>query len=262
MTSIDKFKFFKYTLIFASIVGLLKIIPRTNLDTKDVLVSSIVLFAFYILIDNVFINPSCKIENLVSVGNSDKNKIKKHKKDDTDDIFYKHDEDEYDNYKDKRKYPKDDKDDKDDEYDNDGYESNKPIKYKPGPCKDCVERDYDSDNFEKYKYKIHRKYEANGSREKDGVMTTEVEYSDYNILPVHKEDRNDYEWGYTILPPEKWYPIPPHPPICVTDKPSEIYPVTTTGGGVLLKEWDSCRRITPGDVVNIDYAKDKLNSGR
>jgi len=257
MTLIDKFKFFKYTLIFASIVGLLKIIPRTNLDTKDILVSSIVLFALYILIDNIFINPSCKIENLVNIGKtkteSDK-LIKKHKKDDTDDVFYKHDEDEYDNYLDRRKYNDND--------DNDGYESKKPIKYKPGPCKDCVERDYDSDNFETYKYKIHRKYAANGSREKDGVMTSEIEYSDYNILPVHKEDRDDYEWGYTILPPEKWYPIPPHPPICVTDKPSEIYPVTTTGGGVLLKEWDSSRRITPGDVVNIDYAKDKLNSGR
>jgi hypothetical protein len=213
------------------------------------------------LVDNIFINPSCKVENLTNVGKT----IPK-KKDDTDDIYYKHDEDEYDNYADRKKFTdkKNDKDDndEDDKYDNDGYESKKPIKYKPGPCKDCVERSYDDDDFEKYKYKIHRKYDASGSREEDGVMKTEIEYSDYNILPVHREDRDDYEWGYTILPPEKWYPIPPHPPICVTDKRSEIQPMTTTGGGVLLKEWDSCRRITPGDVVNIDYARDKLNSGR
>jgi len=261
MQLIDKNIFVKYSVVFVAIVILLKMIPRTNLDFKDIMVSSVVLFSLYMLVDNIFINPSCKVENLTNILNNPK------KKDDTDDIYYKHEQDEYDTYEDRKKFPNkknsdDNNFDNDDNYDNDGYESRKPINYKPGPCKDCVSRTYDNDDFEKYKYKIHRKYDASGSREKDGVMKTEIEYSDYNILPVHREDRDDYEWGYTMLPPEKWYPIPPHPPICVTDKRSEIQPMITTGGGVSLKEWDSCRRITPGDVVNIDYARDKLNSGR
>ena len=64
MPSFDKNKLTKYGLVFVSIMVLLKLIPRTELDLKDIVVSSIVLFSLYILIDNIFINPSCKMEKL------------------------------------------------------------------------------------------------------------------------------------------------------------------------------------------------------
>lgn len=245
MPSIDKNKLTKYGLVFASIMVLLKLIPRTELDLKDIVVSSVVLFSLYILIDNIFINPSCKMEKLSGsvvkdIDNHDE--LNDELNDNVDEPIIKDNKQRETN-----KYKNSDK---------------KIIDYKPGACTNCVTRTYDEGDFEKYKFKVHRKYEANGSREEDGVMESEIEYTDYNSLPVHKEDKEDFEWGYTILPPEKWFPVPPHPPICVSEKRCDIQSSVTTGGGVLLKEWDSCRRITPGDVINIDYAKDKLNSGR
>lgn len=101
------------------------------------------------------------------------------------------------------------------------------------------------------------------SRAKDGVATSDMVYTDYNHLPVADGYQSHaYEYGDWFLPPEKWYPQPPNPPVCVTDKRCPVCPVYTTGAPVDVKEWFNSSRITPPDVINTDYVKQKLNAGR
>ena len=138
-----------------------------------------------------------------------------------------------------------------------------PEAMKPGECKDCVKKSVDEFGMDTYIYKTNtQKYATGPTRATDGVMATETQYTDYNILPVTPEDSKLYEYGYSFLPPEKWFPVPPHPPVCVSEKRCPVCPVTTTGTPVDMKEWNDSRRITPGDVINVDYAREKLNSGR
>lgn len=104
---------------------------------------------------------------------------------------------------------------------------------------------------------------ANGSRDKNGTLNNELPYTDYNHLPMADSYKpSDFEYGDSFLPPEKWYPQPPFPPLCVSEKRCQVCPVFTTGTPVDVKEWNSSRRIMPPDNINIDYIKDKLNSGR
>lgn len=94
------------------------------------------------------------------------------------------------------------------------------------------------------------------------VLTDEMPYTDYNHLPMADGyDSRDYEYGYSFLPPEKWYPQPPNPPVCVVEKKCPVCPILTTGGPVDMKEWNSSRRITQPDNINVNYVNDKLNSG-
>ena len=108
-------------------------------------------------------------------------------------------------------------------------------------------------------YRPERKYETEGSR--SGVMTNEMIYTDYNIVPVPR-DKTNYEYGYTFLPPSEWYPRPQNPPICVAEKSCPVCPIMAVGAPVDLKEWHETTRITPGDQVNTKYLREKLNSGR
>ncbi len=134
---------------------------------------------------------------------------------------------------------------------------------KPGECVDCVKKTTDEYGMDSYVYKTPaQKYESGPTRSQVGVMDSQTQYTDYNILPVTPEDSRLYEYGYSFLPPEKWFPVPPHPPICVTEKKCPVCPVTTTGTPVDMKEWNDSRRITPGDMVNVDYVRDVLNAGR
>lgn len=102
----------------------------------------------------------------------------------------------------------------------------------------------------------------NGSRFEDDMITNEMNYTDFNTLPVDQESASLFEYGDSFLPPDKWYPVPPHPPVCVAEKRCPVCPITTTGTPVDAKEWNDSRRITPADNINVDYIKDKLNSGR
>jgi hypothetical protein len=70
------------------------------------------------------------------------------------------------------------------------------------------------------------------------------------------------EYGYTFLPPANWYPTPPHPPVCVTEKRCPVCPIFTNGSSTDLKQWNESRRITPPDNIDVDAVTDKLNSGR
>jgi hypothetical protein len=102
-----------------------------------------------------------------------------------------------------------------------------------------------------------------GSRYTDDVITNEMEYTDFNTLPVPTNLSNyDFEYGDSFLPPDKWYPVPPHPPVCISEKRCPVCPITTIGTPIDVKEWDQSRRITPPDSINVKYIKEKLNSGR
>jgi hypothetical protein len=102
-----------------------------------------------------------------------------------------------------------------------------------------------------------------GSRSQDGVVANESQYSytDFNNLPV-KLNEGSFEYGYSFLPPENWYPTPPHPPVCVSEKTCPVCPVYTNTDYIDLKEWNPSRRITPPDRINVKYIEEKLNSGR
>ena len=103
-----------------------------------------------------------------------------------------------------------------------------------------------------------------GSRAQDDVMKNETQYSyiDLNTLPnVSPLNTGSFESGYSFLPPAQWFPVPPHPPVCVAEKQCPVCPVFDNGT-VDLKEWDSSRRISPPDQMNVKAIEEKLNSGR
>lgn len=227
-------KLIRYIIIFSGIVALLKVIPNTSMAIKDIVVLSIVLFALYIIVENVFTKASlCGTEKLEGNVSQKPTPIQV-----------------------PIQMPKPTPS-----------PEAKPVIddasiMKPGECKNCVAKTVDENGFDSYTYKVNRKYETGPTRSGADVMPSEVQYTDYNILPVTPEDSKLYEYGYSYLPPEKWFPVPPHPPICVTEKRSQINPILSTGTPVDMKEWNDSRRITPGDMINVDYVKDKLNSGR
>jgi hypothetical protein len=88
-----------------------------------------------------------------------------------------------------------------------------------------------------------------------------VQNMDYNNVPM-SDDSGSFESGYSFLPPEKWYPVSPHPPVCVTEKKCPVCPVSTGGTYVDLKEWDQSRKISSPDQINVQRVEEKLNSGR
>lgn len=105
---------------------------------------------------------------------------------------------------------------------------------------------------------------SSGSRTRDGVMKESE--ARYNVVSYHTVPPNlnkgSFEYGYSFLPPANWYPTPPFPPVCVAEKQCPVCPGYTTGTNVELKEWDSARRITAPDEINVRYVEEKLNSGR
>ena len=105
--------------------------------------------------------------------------------------------------------------------------------------------------------------EAKGSRSEDGTLNDEMAYNyrDYNTLYVDPNE-GSFETGYSILPPKDWFPVPPHPPVCVSEKVCPVCPVYTNGTNLDLKEWNDSRRITPPDNINVNVVREKLNSGR
>ena len=114
-----------------------------------------------------------------------------------------------------------------------------------------------------YTYEPKYKYPHNGSRMQDGIITTEMSYTDYNTLPLGANvNSQNSDFSYSFLPPDKWYPVPPHPPVCITEMKCPVCPVSSDSSTVDLKEWNDARRVTPGDAVNTKYLNEKLNSGR
>jgi hypothetical protein len=117
--------------------------------------------------------------------------------------------------------------------------------------------------YQGHTYNAVRKYPSTGSRMEDGVLPNEMPYTDYNSLPIGADINTKVDdFSYTFLPPDKWYPVPPHPPVCIAEKQCPVCPVTTTGSTANLKEWSEASRVTPGDQINTTYLNEKLNSGR
>jgi hypothetical protein len=112
------------------------------------------------------------------------------------------------------------------------------------------------------KFTTDTQVEAVGSRQKDDVMSDEVKYYDLNSLPIEGINSGSFEAGYSFLPPDRWFPVPAHPPICVCEKRCPVMPSPTSGLPVDLKDWNQTRRITQPDNINTSYIKEKLNSGR
>jgi hypothetical protein len=105
--------------------------------------------------------------------------------------------------------------------------------------------------------------ERAGSRAQDGIVTDDMSYdTDYNHLPMATGyDSRDYEYGYSFLPPEKWYPTPPFPPVCIQEKQCPVCPMNTSGSPVDMKEWNNSIKILQPDNINTRFIK-KLNAGR
>lgn len=96
-----------------------------------------------------------------------------------------------------------------------------------------------------------------------GTLDDEVPYGDYNHLPMAAGYKShDYEYGYNYIPPEKWYPQPVRPPICVTNFRSPVYASLANGTPTDVKEFYAADRITQPYRMNTAYVEQKLNSGR
>lgn len=105
--------------------------------------------------------------------------------------------------------------------------------------------------------------ERSVTRQESGIISNEIDYTDYHHLPLADGyDVGSFEYGYSFLPPEKWYPEPPFPPLCVSEKRCPVLPAYTTGTPLDVKEWNEARRVTPPDNIKTSYIKEKLNSGR
>jgi hypothetical protein len=97
----------------------------------------------------------------------------------------------------------------------------------------------------------------------EGDVDNDLIYGDYNNLIVGAGylSRAD-EYGYSFLPPEKWYVAPVRAPICVTDRPSTVYPNLANGTPVNLKEFQSASKFTQPAQINVAYIEERLNAGR
>ena len=249
-------KITRYIVVFFGILLLLKTIPNTTMQNKDLFVSTIVLFSLYIVVENVFTKASLcgTSENMTNLPKNESdffiNKVELPILENTKPAYNPNDLVKKTSSTGQSESQK-------------NIDPATGLEMKPGECVDCVRKTSDEYGMDTYMYRTDtQKYESGPTRAEADVMKSEMQYTDYNILPITKEDSKLYEYGYSFLPPEKWYPTPAHPPVCVSEKRSPVFPIATTGTPVDMKEWDDSRRITPGDVINIDYARDKLNSGR
>jgi hypothetical protein len=94
-------------------------------------------------------------------------------------------------------------------------------------------------------------------------LNSELKYGDYNYIgPLNKGMINK---AYTFISPTNWYPIPPFPPVCVTNKRCTTSPVVISDGNdymnfAALEDFDNARRFTGDMGINIDYIKNVLNN--
>jgi hypothetical protein len=84
-------------------------------------------------------------------------------------------------------------------------------------------------------------------------------YSDFNRLPPSFYDK-DFEYGYSFIPPRDWYPIPPYPPVCVSNSTTPVQPVYLDTMTMDLKEWHETQKITPPDQINTAFITKEINS--
>lgn len=97
----------------------------------------------------------------------------------------------------------------------------------------------------------------NGTR--DDMLVNNFRYSDFNRMPP-SFNQNDFEYGYSFIPPKDWYPLPPYPPVCVSSTTCEAQPVYTDDTTMNLKRWHETQKFTQPDSINTEYIKNELNS--
>jgi hypothetical protein len=72
----------------------------------------------------------------------------------------------------------------------------------------------------------------------DELLKINYSFDDYNHVPMGDGiNTGNFEYGFSYLPPDKWYPQPAFPPICVTNRNSYVLPSNTTGVPLNVKEW-------------------------
>lgn len=95
------------------------------------------------------------------------------------------------------------------------------------------------------------------------AQNNELKYGYYNYIgPLNKGMINK---DYTFISPENWYPIPPHPPVCVTNKNCTTCPIQIVDGKdymsfATVEDFDKARRFTGSMNINTEYVKKVLNN--
>lgn len=114
-----------------------------------------------------------------------------------------------------------------------------------------------------YKYYADIFTRSVGAPPANEALTNELKYGDYNYIgPINKGMINK---DYTFVSPTNWYPIPPHPPVCVTNKSCTTCPIQISDGKDYMNyaswsDFDQARRFTGDMNINIDYVKNVLNN--
>jgi len=134
------------------------------------------------------------------------------------------------------------------------------------------ENDYEKNKYKKDAFNVvvePRKYrgaenlnqigEKNGLT-RDDTLVNQFIYSDFNRLPPSFV-KNDYEEGYSFMPPKDWFPIPVYPPICSSSRSCLVQPVYTDDSTMNLKDWKETQRIIT-DNINTDFIKEVLNNSQ
>lgn len=116
---------------------------------------------------------------------------------------------------------------------------------------------------EGYKYYSDIFTRSVGAPPASEALTNELQYGDYNYIgPINKGMINK---DYTFVAPTNWYPIPPHPPVCVTNKSCTTCPIQISNGKDYMQwasweDFDQARRFTGDMGINVDYVKNVLNN--
>ena len=202
MNNLDTSKLIRYSVVLVGIFGLLKLIPRVHIETRDAIISTIVLFALYVFVENVFIKPNnCTTEKLDgTVGNNQNMPDSKQVS-----SLFNSMMNNQSNVKSPivqspassptmsspsaipapSAIPSNDV-----SSESVAFPSTSPYNtdgLKPGGCKDCVKKTVDSEGMVAYKYRTDtQKYTSGETRADAGVMKAdnEMQYNDYFIMPI------------------------------------------------------------------------------
>jgi hypothetical protein len=122
--------------------------------------------------------------------------------------------------------------------------------------------------IEKYLERLFKEgkyFDKNGLLQ--NVMNNDMRYNqltDSQIQPLGSNDmtmNNSWENDYVLLNTDKWKVPVTNPYKCKQEKECPICPSLTNGYPVNVKDFNEARKIMPPDNINVDYIKDKLNSG-
>ena len=79
------------------------------------------------------------------------------------------------------------------------------------------------------------------------------EFTDQSLVPLGKNGNgftNEWDHDYVLLNTDKWAPALKPTPVCKTEKQCPVCPNLTSGYPLMLRDFDSSRRVTP--PINAD----------